>query len=61
MPKVGNKHFAYTPAGYRAAAKARKATKDPRNVNVKGLKVKGPKGSASKLRIQPVGKPKKVR
>jgi len=25
MPRVGKKHFAYSPAGYRAAAKARKA------------------------------------
>ena len=23
MPKVGKKHFPYTPAGYKAAAKAR--------------------------------------
>lgn len=25
MPKVGKKHFPYTKAGYKAAAKARKA------------------------------------
>jgi len=25
MPKVGKKHFPYTPAGYKAAAKAKKA------------------------------------
>lgn len=24
MPKVGSKHYPYTPAGYKAAAKARK-------------------------------------
>ena len=27
MPKVGKKHFAYTPAGYKAAAKAKKKMK----------------------------------
>jgi len=27
MPKVGKKHFAYTAAGYKAAAKARKKKK----------------------------------
>lgn len=27
MPKVGKKHFSYTPAGYKAAAKARKKMK----------------------------------
>lgn len=27
MPRVGNKHFAYTKAGYMAAAKARKNAK----------------------------------
>lgn len=55
MPKVGNKHFAYTPKGRAAAKKA------AMKVNVKGLKVSGPRGSASKMKIQPVGKPKKVR
>ena len=27
MPKVGDKHFPYTKAGYKAAAKAKKAMK----------------------------------
>lgn len=27
MPKVGSKHFAYTKAGYKAAAKAKKKIK----------------------------------
>ena len=27
MPKVGKKHFPYTPAGYKAAKQARKASK----------------------------------
>lgn len=27
MPKVGKRHFPYTPAGYKAASKARKASK----------------------------------
>lgn len=29
MPKVGSKHFAYTPKGYAAAKKAAKATGKP--------------------------------
>ena len=27
MPRVGNKHFAYTKAGYKAAARARRVAK----------------------------------
>ena len=49
MPRVGNKHFAYTPAGYRAANAAKKAA---------AKKSTRKRGGMS---IQPVGRVKKVR
>jgi len=39
MPKVGNKHFSYTPAGYASAEKARKQKRAKLEKKVKtGLK-----------------------
>ncbi len=35
MPKVGSRHFAYTKAGYKAAAKARTAMKAKKGLPMK--------------------------
>lgn len=39
MPKVGNKHFAYTPKGKAAAKKARKAMKKGKKFNEKKFNI----------------------
>jgi len=44
MPKVGNKHFAYTEAGVKAAKKAAKKTGKPMKTRNKG---KGTKTAAA--------------
>jgi len=41
MPKVGGRHFPYTPAGYKAAAKARKKAATKPSKKAKKRKGKG--------------------